>query len=148
MRYLSLLFVGLSLFVLPTIARASELYSVEYSGLTNMFNMNQATGLATSIGATGFDNLGDLTSDTRPASYTIWANQITTNSLLEVDPSTGGAVVAAPFDSPTAIVSLALDPITGILYGNTSVGYGATQDDLYTIDPATGNATPGGADWI
>jgi sugar lactone lactonase YvrE len=40
------------------------------------------------------------------------------------------------------ITSLAFDPVTGVLYGNTTVGFGAPADVLYSIDPTTGAATP------
>src|SRR5215210_1828682 len=90
---------------------------------TPLFLINQANGTLTSIGPTGFSNVADLTSD--PATGRLWgvearANQL--SRLLSINPGTGAATVAATLDSAKPIVSLAFDPITRTLYGNTAVG--------------------------
>jgi hypothetical protein len=103
--------------------------------------MNQSTGAASVIGATGFDDIGDLTSDTRSGSAKIWGVRIDSKDLLSIDPATGAASVAATLNSPDKMVSIAFDPVTGKLYGNTSIAFGAPFDALYQIDPATGNST-------
>jgi hypothetical protein len=126
---------------LASTAGASRLFSNEFSGPTPLYEMNQATGAATVIGASGFDNVGDLTSDTRTAAGPIWGVKITTNQLLKFDRFTGAASVAATLNSPNSMVSLAFDPVAGKLYGSTSVGFGAPFEALYGIDPATGNCT-------
>lgn len=122
-------------------ASATNLYSVEFAGPTPLYLMNQATGAASAVGATGFDGIGDLTSDTRAGHGEIYGVRIASNQLLKIDPTTGAASLAANLNSPNNMVSLALDPTTGKLYGNTSVGYGAPFDALYEIDPGTGNCS-------
>ena len=117
-------------------AQASELYSVGYPAATPLYLMDQSTGAASVIGATGFDNVGDLTSDTRPGSYTLWGMKIDTNQLLSINPTTGAAAIAANLNSPDRMVSIAFDPVSGNLYGNTSVGYSAP------LKPFTGSTRP------
>lgn len=132
---------GLVSFTMGSAVGASVLFGVGYSGPTPLFDMDQATGLATVIGPSGFDNVGDLTSDTRITSPTVWGVRIPSNELLKFNTATGGAAVAATLNSPQSIVSLAFDPVGHKLYGNTSVGFGAPFDALYEIDPLTGNST-------
>lgn len=141
MKRFLILLCGVLGFAQASPANASTLYSVEYPGATSLFSVNQTTGLATAIGPTGFDNVGDLTSDTRPGCFTIWGNQITTNSLLQINPTTGAATVESTMNSEFPMVSLAFDPVSHVLYGNTSVTYGDSADNLYSINPVTGNAT-------
>lgn len=148
MRKLTALSVWvLGLAALVPAAVASTLYGVDAPGATNDFlTLDQATGADLSIGATGYDFPGDLTSDTRPASYRIWAPDITTSTLIEVDPTTGAGTPIGAFDSPSTIVSVAFDIATGKLYGTTAQAYGATNGDaLYEIDPATAACTYIGA---
>lgn len=120
---------------------ASNLYGISFSGPTDLFDVDQNTGVVTSIGPSGHDNLGDLTSDTRPGSPHLWGVRIASNELFEFDPLTGAATSVATLNSPDNMVSIAFDPVSGKLYGNTSVGFGAPFDALYEIDPATGNST-------
>jgi hypothetical protein len=120
---------------------ASELFSNEFPGATPLYRMNQTNGAAGVVGPTGFDGIGDLTSDTRPATATMWGVRIASNELLEIDPLTGIASLAATLNSPDDMVSIAFDVVTGKLFGNTSVGFGAPFEALYEIDPATGNTT-------
>jgi hypothetical protein len=123
-------------------ASASTLYSNDFPGLTPLYKSNQSTGAATVIGPSGFDNVGDLTSDTRgTGSGTIWGVKINTNQLLTFDPNSGAGAVAANLNSPNSMTSIAFDPVGGKLYGNTTIGFGAPFDALYEIDPVTGNCT-------
>lgn len=122
-------------------SQASTLYGVEFSGPTDLFVLDQTTGLLSSVGPTGKDGLGDLTSDTRPGSQKLWSVRIASNELIELDPATGTAVAVIPMDSPDNMVSLAFDAVSGKLYGNTSLGFGAPFDALYEIDPVTGTTT-------
>lgn len=122
-------------------AGASTLYGVDFPGLTPLFTIDQDTGAVSTGGPTGQDNLGDLTSDTRPGSETLWAIRIASNELFTVDPATGAATSAAVLDSPDNMTSIAFDPVGGKLYGNTSIGFGAPFDALYEINPATGSTT-------
>ena len=122
--------------------QASTLYGVNKSGTPGLtYTLDQTTGASTLVGATGFDFPGDLASDTRVGSYRIWAPDITTNTLLKVDPTTGSASAVAPFDSKDKIVSIAFDITTGKLYGTSAHGFGAAGDQLYEIDPNTAATT-------
>jgi hypothetical protein len=132
---------GLVSLSVASAVEASMLYGVEFAGSTPLFDVNQATGLATVIGPSGFDGVGDLTSDTRITSPTVWGIRMASNELLEFNTTTGAATVAATLNSPDSMVSLAFDPVGHKLYGNTSLGFGAPFDALYEIDPGTGNST-------
>src|SRR6185295_13722541 len=58
------------------------------------------------------------------------------------NPHTGTTSVAAQLDSPSPIVSIAFDPVTRRLYGNTALIFGTTNSDaLYSIDPSSGSTT-------
>ncbi|MCZ7638436.1 MAG: PEP-CTERM sorting domain-containing protein [Verrucomicrobia bacterium] len=125
----------------PPDASASVLFGVRFSGLTDLYQVDQTSGSLSSIGPSGRDWIGDLTSDTRPGSQRIWGVRISENRLYEFDPVTGAGSPGAVLNSPDNMVSLAFDPVGGKLYGNTSLGFGAPFDALYEIDPATGNST-------
>jgi hypothetical protein len=116
--------------------------------------MDQTAGAASAIGAVGYDRLGDLTSDTRPGTETLWAVRIAEGEALDelvtIDPATGAATNSVPISidpggafqgSPGHMTSIAFDPVSGKLYGNTSEGFGAPFEALYLIDPATGAAS-------
>lgn len=133
--------LGLVLAVLGPAAHASNLYGIEFSGPTDLFSINQANGAVSSIGPTGQDNLGDLTSDTRPGSPHVWGVRIASNELYEFNPATGAAISSVALNSRDKMVSIAFDPVSGKLYGNTSAGFGAAADTLYEINPATGNTS-------
>lgn len=122
-------------------AQASDLFGIEFAGPTDLFRIDQTTGLVASIGASGHDNLGDLTSDTRPGSPTIWGVRIASNELFAFNPATGAATSVATLNSVDNMTSLAFDPVGAKLYGNTSKGFGAPADALYQIDPVSGNTT-------
>lgn len=133
--------LGTALAVLGPGSGASDLYGIQFSGLTDLYSINQANGAVSSIGPTGKDNLGDLTSDTRPGSPHLWGVRIASNELFEFNPATGAALSSVPLSSRDNMVSIAFDPVGGKLYGNTSVGFGAAADTLYEINPTTGTAT-------
>jgi hypothetical protein len=120
---------------------ASQLYANEYPGVTPLFRINQVTNVANPSGLTGQDNVGDLASDPGPRNPRLWGIKINTNTLLQLSPATGATIRSVPLNSPDAMVSLAFDPVTDRLYGNTSAGYGAPFDALYEIDPNTGSST-------
>lgn len=125
---------------------ATELFAVQFSGPTPLFLVDQNNGSLTTIGPVGVDDIGDLTSDTRPGSGTVWGVDLTGNALVEIDPATGAATNVIPLSGDVitgegSMTSLAFDPVSGTLYGNTSEGFGAPFDALYEIDPTTGNTT-------
>jgi hypothetical protein len=115
--------------------------------------MDQTTGTATGIGPVGDDSVGDLTSDTRAGSSSLWGVRIASDdaldTLLTIDPVTGAAVGSVPITIPISVAgappghmtSIAFDPVSGVLYGNASVAFGAPFEALYTIDTTTGDAT-------
>ena len=141
MQFRPLLVVGATTLAASFHASGSDLFGVEFSGPTDLFKINQASGLVSSVGPSGQDNLGDLTSDTRPGSERLWGVRIASSELFEFNPATGAATSAALLDSPDKMVSIAFDPVGGKLYGNTSAGFGAPFDALYEINPATGSTT-------
>jgi hypothetical protein len=127
---------------------ASTLYAVNFSGTTPLYTVDQVTGAASVVGGT-LSDIGDLTSD---GVGRIWGVSLpagsTNNDLVQIDPLTGNTVNTVAISGTRAgrITSLAYDPVTGVLFGNTTPGFGdADGDDLYTIDPVTGAATPVGS---
>jgi len=119
---------------------ASELFGVNFPAATPLFSLNQSSGRLTSIGPTSFADVADLTSD--PQTGALWGVDSDTNELLTINPHTGATSVAAQLDSPSPIVSIAFDPVTHRLYGNTALIFGTTNwDALYAIDPTSGSTT-------
>jgi len=128
-------------------AHADTLYGIDYPASATLYTVNETSGALTAVGPVGLDNVGDLTSDLVSK---LWGIQITTNSLVSIDPFTGAGTLGPGITGTTAavggpafpIVSLAYDPLNDTLYGNTSVAFGGeTADELYSIDTATGAAT-------
>jgi hypothetical protein len=144
----ALIVLSLSLFAYPTLA--SELYSLDSAGAGGtIYRLNQSTGAEALIGPVGaFTFPGDLASDTNIATFRIWAPDITSKSLLKIDPLTGAGTAIAPFmtpaGGPVTMVSLAFDSTTGRLWGNTSTAYSGEADRLYAIDHNTAISTPVG----
>jgi len=121
--------------------QASTLYAVNFSGITPLYTIDQATGAASAVGG-ALTDIGDLTGDGASRLWGVSLNA--TNNLVRIDPLTGNAIGAVAITGTRAgqITSLAYDPVTGVLFGNTSPGFGdADGDDLYVIDPGTGVAT-------
>ena len=107
---------------------ASELFGVDFPATTPLFLVDQSSGRLTSIAPTSFANIADLTSD--PQTGTLWGVDSDTNELLTINPHTGATSVAAHLDSPSPIVSIAFDPVTHRLYGNTALVFGTTKWDV------------------
>jgi len=120
---------------------ADTLYGCEYPGFHDLSWLDQSTGALNNIGPTGRNGLGDMTSDTRDASFRMWAVQIASKELVQLDPSTGAETGAVTMNCPDQITSIAFDTVSGKLYGNTSVGFGAQFEALYEIDPNSGNCS-------
>jgi sugar lactone lactonase YvrE len=121
-------------------AFASLLYGVQFDQTTPLFAIDQATGAIAAIGNTAFNNVADLTSD--PLTNHLWGVEIGQGRLLTFDPHNGATTRTVQIDIPQPIVSIAFDPLSRMLYGNTAVGFGTTSSDtLYRIDPVTGHAT-------
>jgi len=120
---------------------ADTLYGCEYPGFHDLSTLDQSTGALTNIGPTGRNGLLDMTSDTRDASFTMWAVQGGSNELVTLDPISGAEIGAVTLDSPDQMTSIAFDVVSGKLYGNTTVGFGASFDALYEINPVNGACT-------
>lgn len=135
-----ILIVALGLLVASE-ARASILYGVNFPTAGTLYSVDPSSGALSSIGLTGLDSIGDLTSDTRAGSFTLWGIRIASNQLVTFDATTGAGTLGPSVNIEGPITSLAFDPVTGLLYGNTTVGFGGGPDKLYSIDPVTGNAT-------
>jgi hypothetical protein len=66
-------------------------------------------------------------------------------NLYRVDASTGAATLLGPMrlggTAPVAVISLAIHPATGVVYGITAGLAGNVPRSLVTVDPASGNVT-------
>ena len=144
--------LALSAFVIAAAAlhapavQASVLYGADFPGAANVYTLNQSTGAAGLVGNSGVE-IGDMTSN--PAAGILWGIDISGATLRTFNPATGlptGAVsLLNAAGAPVAITSIAYDVVTGTLYGNTAVGFGAPADTLYSINPVTGLVTAVGA---
>lgn len=124
--------------VLAGTAQASVLVgSAGYGGAGTLFSINQGTGAATTVGPHGASAIGDLTSN--PATGEVWGIKIDSNQLFDIDPGTGAASGAVNLNTAAPIVSIAVNPINGKMYGNTAVDFNSPFEALYEIDPNTGN---------
>jgi len=122
----------------PAFAAVETLFGCEYPGFHDLSVVDQNTGALSSVVPTGWPGLTDMTSDTRAGSERLWAVDAASLSLITV---TSGGSTFVTLNAPDQIVSIAFDVVTGKLYGNSSVGYGAQFDALYEIDPGSGNCS-------
>jgi len=99
-----------------------------------IYFVQQSTGKALALGASGFNGPLDLASDWRLDSFRIWAPDYDTNQLIRIDPRTGAGTAVGPFGSAATMESLAFDVTTDRMYGSD------VFDLLYEIDPDTGAA--------
>jgi hypothetical protein len=143
------------------------LYGIDYS---NLYTVNQGTGVATLVGSLGIvPQVNSLVSGSDGTLYTV---DKVTGGLYTVNPSTGAATLVgstgfasagdlAFFNGTLYMTSsidafISIDPATGAgtfigplgfqdMYGLVDPGngtlYGASGTNLYTIDPATGTPT-------
>jgi hypothetical protein len=141
-NWLGTLTVSLALVAVPSVCAGSTLYGIEFGTGTGFYGVNQSTGALSLVGNTGNNTIGDLASD---LVSTIWAPDFAKDALLTIDPATGAVGSTTPIrdatGAPVSIVSLAWDPLTKVLYGNTAVGFGTLADVLYKINAGTGLAT-------
>lgn len=143
----ALIVLTISLFAHRTLA--SDLYSLDSGGSTGtIYKLNQSTGAESLVGPVGAAFLfpGDLASDTRLGTFRIWAPDITSSTLVKIDPTTGAGTPVGLFTLPTGapvkITSLAFDSTAGSLYGTTSSFYSGEADRLYSVNPSTGSVAP------
>jgi len=130
---------------------SSGLYSLDSGGANppTIYKLNQSTAAETLVGPVGFTFPGDLASDTNSGTFRIWAPDITSKTLLKIDPVTGAGspvgLFTLPTGAPVTITSLAFDSSASRLFGTTSSTYSAEADRLYSINPITASVTPIGA---
>lgn len=127
----------------PVLA-GSILYGVNYAGTTPLYTIDQTSGAAISVGGALVD-IGDLTSNQVD---TLWGVTLPpsggtgVNDLVSIDPLTGAVLSSVALTGTRAgnITSLAYNPLSAKLYGNTTPFYGDPDGDrLYEIDPLTGS---------
>lgn len=139
---------ALALSTIPVTAVAGPiLYGVNFSGPTPLFTIDQASAAVAGT-AGNLVNVGDLTSN---QTNTLWGVTLGggNNDLVTIDTSTGNVASSVALTGVNAntgggsITSLAFNPISGFLYGNTTPSFGDTLrgDDLYQINPLTGALT-------
>jgi hypothetical protein len=71
-----------------------------------------------------------------PGTGTLFGTDAFNGNLITINPGTGSASVVGPL-GVGQIPSLAVDPLTGIIYA----GGGGGIPDIFTVNPATGDAT-------
>lgn len=121
-------------------ASASELFGTAYSAATPLYRVNQATGALSTVGPAGATDVGDLTSDVSTGA--VWGVRINDNQLISYDTTTGANTLFRTITGASRITSIAFNPVTRRLYGNTSQSLSNVPgDELYEIDVATGAAT-------
>lgn len=140
-RFTALWATGLAVGLAISGAQASTLYGAGFNN-DRFTSIDTGTGTATLIGNSGNGNVGDLTSDTRTPGGPVWGIDMAANALVTFDIATGGILsTLAVGGTPGPITSIAFDPVTGTMFGNTTVGFGGGADKLYTIDMGTGAAS-------
>ena len=141
---------ALSLFVFAAHSAAADLYAASgQAGAGELYIINPATGATiTDVGplndSTG-RNFGMTGLAFDPVSGVLYgssahgnADQTTRDQLVTINPATGLVTPIAVYSTPDgSMTDISFDPNTHILYGIPSIG-GAS---LYTIDPATAQAT-------
>ncbi len=117
------------------------LYAVTSFGNNSLYTMSTTTGLATLVGPHGKGGLQGIVHD--PATDTMYAAEVQEKRLYILDTSSAAVTPVGDFNQPGGVSignSLAWDPNVGLLA--TDNKFSATVDDeLYDINPATGQAT-------
>jgi hypothetical protein len=102
----------------------------------NLYQFDQATGVASVVGKMGIAQALDLASDWRPESPRLWAANVSDNSLYRLGTDGRATLVGSFGTGLDAIHTLAFDPATNRMFGTTG-----RSGDLYQIDSGTGMAT-------
>lgn len=111
-------------------------YSVQSDGNQKLYRIDLATGVATPVGATGFDGIEGLAFD--PGCKTLYGVDDVKDRLVTCDRATGGC---------NAVGSLGVDITdTGLAFGNDGGLYMSTDApknplQFFKLDPTTGGAT-------
>jgi DNA-binding beta-propeller fold protein YncE len=132
-------------------AGAVALLGSDFLG-ARIYDVDPATGTATNGRPTGINGLDDIEYDA--ARGVLWGLSQTgsspvENALFSIDISTGAATLIGATGLSIIEGDLALNPVTGVLYGVQQVGASVLQ--LFTVDLDTGagtivGAVAGGAD--
>jgi hypothetical protein len=123
---------------LSSAAGASELFATTYAAgeTSDLYTVNQSTGAISLVGNTGV-TFGDLTS----TNSQLLGVDLTNNALWTINSATAASSNEVLISGTQGeITSIAWDPVTHALYGNTTTGYGGA-DQLYAINATTGAAT-------
>lgn len=140
---------GLALLGGGSPALATTLWAAEGADIDRgVYTLDPATGAATFVGDSGAAMTGlaihPFTGVIYGSTARISVNPsgspqtIPTDSLVTIDPATGGATLVGSFGLTNAtLADIAFHPTSGVLYGWASGSTG----DLHTVDLATGVAT-------
>ncbi|HWN41082.1 MAG TPA: hypothetical protein VNW71_02615, partial [Thermoanaerobaculia bacterium] len=130
------LFVLLTAIAAPTLAAVGTGYSVQSDGSQKLYRIDLATGVATSIGATGFEGIEGLAFD--PGCKKLYGVDDVKDRLVTCNITTGAC---------TSVGSLGLDVTdTGLSFakdGRLFMSTDAPKNPIrfFVLDPATGAAT-------
>ncbi|MFL6200618.1 MAG: hypothetical protein ACJ76J_15695 [Thermoanaerobaculia bacterium] len=132
----SVLFLLLALAAAPAFAAVGTGYSVQSDGNQKLYRIDLATGVATPIGASGFDGIEGLAFD--PGCKKLYGVDDVKDRLVTCDLKTGGC---------TTVGSLGLDITdTGLAFANDGRLFMSTDAPknplrFFALDPKTGAAT-------
>ncbi|HEX5715301.1 MAG TPA: hypothetical protein VF179_04030 [Thermoanaerobaculia bacterium] len=132
----SLLFLLLALSAAPSLAAVGTAYSVQSDGSQKLYKIDLATGVATPIGATGFDGVEGLAFD--PGCEKLYGVDDVKDRLVTCNVTTGAC---------TSVGSLGLDVTdTGLSFakdGRLFMSTDAPKNPIrfFSLDPGTGTAT-------
>ena len=147
-RMLAALVIALftSLLSSASTAHASQAWGVTVGNSTSidLRRIEIATGDVSTLSRSGdsllFANVDDLASDPVRHPRLVWAVRTSGNGneLIAVDPYLEQIVSLATIDAAETILAIAIDPLTGAMYGTST-------NALYTIDAFNGESTLVGA---
>jgi hypothetical protein len=117
------------------------LYGITSYGGDSLYTLNVATGAATYVGFHGKDTLTGMAFN--PATNTMYVSEASENNLYTINLATAAVTLVGPFNAAGGVqvgVGLAYDPVEG-LFASDNKASSQPDDDLYAINPATGQAT-------
>ncbi len=116
-----------------------------FLGVSTLYTINPATGLATAVGPSGGSaNFGTSGLAIDPAAHRFYAvgdgdGLGQHRGLFEVNPSTGAATLIGPTVGAGAYMyDLGFDPVSGTLYANGTNDFLGTGSKLFTLDTTSG----------
>jgi hypothetical protein len=144
---------GATTFIGPFGGGVTLMHGLEYDAIHNvlygvtsfvnlsLYSIDVTTGAATYVGNHGKPTLDGLAFDR--GTGTMYAAETSEQNLYTIDLGTGALHLVGPFNGPGAVqigVGLAFDPVHGLLASDNKIS-DLPDDELYSIDPATGQAT-------